>query len=149
MPYCSNCENEIVIDIVYCPNCGNKTDIQGNQPLTDKMVDFPSLTEPIRTQMRLNWVQRHLNWVTFISMLLIYPLFPLVAYIISSINPYMSTAVFSIIVFVVLGLWIFGINGWVLRRKNRSLGFLLLFIIPFGWIAFFFVENKADMLKRY
>jgi len=148
MPYCSNCGNEIAIDMVYCPNCGNKPDIQVDKQLTGKTVDLPSSTEPIRTQMGLNWFQRHLNWITFISLVIIYPLAFIIGFLGAYINPYMSSTTLVIIAYIICGIWLFGINGWVLRRKNRSLGFLLLFVIPFGWIAFFFVENKSDMLTR-
>jgi len=34
--------------------------------------------------------------------------------------------------------------GWVLRRKNRSLWWLLLALfVPFGWIAMFVLENRS------
>jgi len=32
---------------------------------------------------------------------------------------------------------------WALKQKKRSLGYLLLTIVPFGWIIFLALANKS------
>ena len=60
----------------------------------------------------------------------------------------MSTGAYYTIVYIVTILWLFGIDGWVLRRKSRNLWNLLWLIIPFGWIVFLFLENKSSIYDR-
>ena len=82
-----------------------------------------------------------LSWVA------LYPLGYVTGALILSIIPYMSTVVYYSIVYIIAALWLFGIDGWVLRKKNRSLWNLLWLIIPFGWIVFLCLENRADVLQ--
>jgi len=96
----------------------------------------------------MNWLERHLNWVAFLSWIALYPLGFITGTLILFIYPYMSTGAYYAIVYSVSILWLFGIDGWVLRRKNRSLWNLLWLIIPIGWIVFLSLENKSSIYNR-
>ena len=96
----------------------------------------------------MNWFGRHLNWVTVLSWVALYPLGYISGMLILSISPYMSTGVYYSIVYIVAALWLFGIDGWVLRQKSRSLWNLLWLPVPFGWIIFLNLENRSDILHE-
>ena len=95
-----------------------------------------------------NWFSRHLNWVAVLSWVALYPLGYITGLLTISISPYMSTGVYYSIVYLTEALWLFGIDGWVLRKKNRSLWNLLWLIIPFGWIVFLCLENRTNALQE-
>ena len=96
----------------------------------------------------MNWFRRHLNWVAVLSWVALYPLGYITGALILSISPYMSTGVYYSIAYIIVALWLFGIDGWVLRKKNRSLWNLLWLVIPFGWIVFLGLENRSDISRK-
>ena len=96
----------------------------------------------------MNWFRRHLNWVAVLSWVALYPLGYITGALILSISPYMSTGVYYSIVYIVAALWLFGIDGWVLREKDRSLWNLLWPIVPFGWIVFLNLENRSSVFSK-
>ena len=144
--------------IIECPECGMKN-ITDKPPQPGKryrcgkcgaVITFlqavntqERLTQTIKEKPPLNWFQRHLNWISILSIIALFPLGYITGVAIIFINPYMSTVAYYSIVYIIAALWLIGIDGWVLRRKNRSLWNLLLLIIPFCWIMFPFLENKS------
>jgi len=42
------------------------------------------------------------------------------------------------------GIFMLVVSGWVIKQKGRSLWWLLLFFVPFGWISFFLLENRSN-----
>lgn len=96
----------------------------------------------------MNWFRRHPNWVAVLSWIALYPLGYITSLLILSISPYMGTGVYYSIVYIIAALWLFGIDGWVLRKKNRSLWNLLWLVIPFGWIVFLCLENRSDISRK-
>jgi len=91
----------------------------------------------------MKWFKRHLNWVALLSWVAVYPLSYAIGALILSISPYMSTGAYYAIAYLIIAVWLFGISGWVLRKKNRGLWHLLWLVIPFGWIVFLSLENKS------
>lgn len=96
----------------------------------------------------IGWFRRHLNYVAVFSFIALYPLGFITGTLVVAINPYMSTGAYYAIVYIISILWLFGIDGWVLRRKCRSLWNLLWLIIPFGWIVFLCLENKSSISNK-
>jgi len=104
----------------------------------------------------MNWFQRHLNWtwvfaqiavgvITFFLMtVFVTSLFVSSATLPSDESLFASISVIQIIALVLQVASVFGVGGWVLRRKGRSLGWLLIFLVPFGWIIFLFLENRSE-----
>jgi len=98
-----------------------------------------------------NWFQRHLNWTWWLpvfgitvlhgTVTLVY-IFPALDHyssidpidIVNSIGSFFSfiasMLVISIIFMVLQALATYGVGAWVLKRKNRSLWWLLLFVAP-------------------
>lgn len=93
----------------------------------------------------MNWFNRHLNWTALLSWIALYLLIYLIRTLILHVNPYIPTSAYLAILYGVSAAWLFGIGGWVLRKKNRNLFHLLWLVIPFGWIVFLSLENKADI----
>jgi hypothetical protein len=106
-----------------------------------------------------NWFQRHLNWTWFFAQLAV----GLIAYIVVTIfvsSLFISSAVLpsedsllasvssmQLIVVVLQLIAMFGVGAWVLRRKKRSLVWLLIFLVPLvGWIIFLCLENRSDFV---
>ena len=96
----------------------------------------------------MNWFNRHLNWTAFLSWVALYPLNYLIGTLIVNVNPYMSTGAYLAILYVASAAWLFGIGGWVLRKKNRNLFHLLWLVIPFGWVVFLCLENRTDITSE-
>jgi len=94
----------------------------------------------------MDWFRRHLNWTVVLAWVASFPLSYIVGSLIQSINPYISTGTYYLIGYTIQGLWLLGIAGWVLRKKNRSLWNLLWLFVPFGWIVFLCLENRAGTI---
>ncbi len=122
----------------YCATCSAK--LFQATPTVDKIV--PELEQMAKP----NWFRRHLNWVAFLALVAQYPLIIAVEALILFINPRISTETVNAIAFVVAGLSVLVISGWVLVEKNRSLWYLPWLAIPLGWIVFLFLENHSFKL---
>ncbi|MBA7589777.1 hypothetical protein ES708_31867 [subsurface metagenome] len=125
---CAECRAELQGKI-YCNNCAGQFIRESPEPYKAKG----------------NWFQRHLNWTAFLSWVALYPLSYLIGTLILNVNPYIPTGAYLAILYGVSAVWMFGIGGWVLRQKNRNLFHLLWLVIPFGWIVFLSLGNKADV----
>jgi len=80
----------------------------------------------------VNWFEQHLNW-TAVSIGLVW-------YIAGGIGASWLGWLIGLVVCLLM-------YGWVLRQKNRSLSYLLVLFIPFGWIWFLALENRKGMLQ--
>jgi hypothetical protein len=96
----------------------------------------------------VDWFRRHLSWTAVLCWIAAYPLGFIVGMLILSVSPYMSTTAYYVIVYLIVALWTFGICAWVLREKNRSYWYLLWLVVPFGWIVFLSLENRAETLAQ-
>jgi hypothetical protein len=83
------------------------------------------------------WFQRHLNWTVVMIWVLLLPLSVIIADIIG--------IPVDIIYLGVPILIILPLTGWALKQKNRSLWWLLLFIIPFMWLIYLGLENRSRL----
>jgi len=104
-----------------------------------------------------SWFRRHLNWTWFFAQLAVGLIaYFLVTVLVSSLfisgNPFPSEeslfASFSVIQLIAIVLQMvamFGVGAWVLRRKKRSLVWLLIFLVPLaGWIVFLCLKNRSQ-----
>jgi len=105
--------------------------------------------QPDPTQQRLStelsWFQRHLNGTIILFSLGFRLLGFIMAINLAETQGYTSLEGLYCIVGIITGLLI---CGWVLRQKNRSLLWLVLFFVPLGWFVFLGLENKSDMTMR-
>lgn len=40
----------------------------------------------------------------------------------------------------------FPIYGWILKQKKRTLWWLFILFVPFGWIVFLSLENRSEVI---
>ena len=83
-----------------------------------------------------DWFQRHLNWTVVLLWVLVLPLAIPLGDILG-----ISVDAISLLVPIVI---ILPLTGWALKQKNRSLWWLLLFIIPFVWLVYLGLENRSS-----
>lgn len=143
-----------------CTNCGKlicaecKTVLGGKiycNPCADKLFARTSVTNRGKT---LNWFARHLNWTAVLTWVALYPINFLAGFIlglivigVDSYISYKALEGLGYLVGIVVGLaWILPTNGWILKRKSRSLWWLLILFVPFGWIVFLCLENRSGLI---
>ena len=96
----------------------------------------------------MNWFERHLNWTLLLDLLgspiLVYGLILLSALILS-FGGYLAGGLLIIILAFVAAGTSWWVIIWVIRQKRRSLGHLFWALIPFGFIAWFLLQNRSEM----
>jgi hypothetical protein len=91
----------------------------------------------------VNWFERHLNW-TMILAVIVFSIPASIAALISSASD-SSMGPTIVLAFI----WLLAVTmvwGWALKKKGRSLWWLLLcwFVPPFGLLIFFYLENRSQ-----
>jgi hypothetical protein len=133
-----------------CPNCGRTTDGDYCQwcgyPVlaggSGRMEAGKAREEETKG---LNWFQKHLNWSWFLAIVASWVLAFIVGVFLVLIAPSITDEALEglgILIAIVVALIV---GGWALRRKRRSLWWLLILFVPFGWIAFLCLENRSDV----
>ena len=145
-----------------CVNCGRLVCAECKTVLNDKIYCNPCVqglfTGPSGTQKvdRPNWFKRHLNWTSVLSFIVYYPICFLVGFILGIIiytsDPYISEEAIEgisyLFTFIIALAWLVPIHGWILKQKKRRLWWLLILLVPFGWIVFLCLENRSNRSKR-
>ncbi len=150
MRFCPNCGKEVSDEMKFCPKCGKQlTELESKPPAPSTSYrEAPGQAE----WKRKNWFERHLNWTMVLGLLGGYAISVGVAFVVGivmvSANPYVSDAALEaagyvvgiVVTLVVVGL----VWGWALRKKKRSLWWLLLgMFVPFGFIVLLCLENRS------
>jgi len=135
MRYCSNCGRGAAEKAKFCPQCGQRLTgdgpEQGGRPLAKSEVI-------IRER---NWFERHLNWTMVLAWLGTYVVSFFVASLVVLANPYVSEDALLVILVIANVAVVIAVGQWVLRKKNRSLAWLLI-----SWTWFFLlIENHSFM----
>jgi len=90
----------------------------------------------------MGWFKKHLNWTLGISNGLATALLVILIFVIEQANSELVTIFISFLnLFIVACWWI--VSTWVLVQKKRSLAWLLLLLVPPGWIVLLFLKNQA------
>lgn len=119
---CAECQ-EVLDGKIYCSSCAVGVVMETAEPSD------------------LNWFERHLNW----TMILAYFGAGAVIAIPAAISAATDSAVPLAVTAPIVVLAMFIVWGWALRKKNRSLLWLALFLILpfFGLLIFFYLENRG------
>ena len=86
----------------------------------------------------MNWLRSHLNWTIILFIAL-----DAIVVVTIQLMGYTNDSVLMNITVAVLGIASFFVYGWVLRRKNRRMWWLLLNLTGVGWIVFLALGNKT------
>lgn len=136
---CPGCGKAGIEGMRFCTQCGQRLtrpDFEGKQ----RHVRQPEA--PFKGK---NWFERHLNWTMVLVWLSTYPITFMVALLVIPIDPYISEdALWFIGVIISLAVTI-AVGRWVLRKKNRSMWWLL--ISPS--IFFLLIENHSFMRDEH
>lgn len=132
-----------------CVSCGRLICSECKVILGGKVYCNPcadALLTETAVSKNLSWFERHLNW----TMVLAFPAAFIVCFtagvIIGAIDPYVSYAAIQTMGFILSSVVFALIWGWALRKKNRSLWWLLLgLFVPFGFIVLLCLENRRQI----
>jgi len=154
--YCSLCQVSFVSSVNE-PSAPYSSDpLQGLRPEPSKEA-VKAAQKALRSQAGgENWFQRHLNWTwvfaQWAAALIIY--FIITVFVVSLVGsttfPSEASFLASISVIQMVSLVLnlaaeLGVGAWVLKRKSRSLAWLVIFFVPLaGWIIFLFLENRSE-----
>jgi len=134
---CPNCGKEVSEDTKFCPKCGKRLiKTQSEQPATSALYKEVSGGELGK---RMNWFERHLNWTMVLAWVGASVIAFAVALLILTANPYVSEDELSAIGFIIALVVSLAVGYWVLRKKNRSMWWLLISGSPF----FLLLSNKS------
>jgi len=133
MKYCPNCGKSGVEGMKFCPRCGQK--LTGPN-LEDKQRSIPKPEAPLKEK---SWFERHLNWTMVLTWLSTYLISFVVGFVGVLINPDISEDTLIGIAVIISLIVTIAVGQWVLRKKNRSLAWLLI-----CWTWFFLlIENHS------
>jgi len=137
MPFCSSCGKEISEDTKFCPQCGKPlTDTHGEQVATSALYKEVSERELGK---RTSWFEKHLNWTMVLAWFSTYAIAFVVGSIVTLADPDVSEEALSTMGIVVGFLAPIPVAVWVIRKKNRSMWWLLI-----SWSYFFLLlSNKS------
>ena len=92
-----------------------------------------------------NWFKKHLNWTFFVTAGLAAGLREVSAFIfiyVFNAEPVLGSGIGFLVGLILVGF----ICSWILRQKNRDVLWLLILIVPFGWVTFLLLENRSSGL---
>ena len=92
----------------------------------------------------MNWFNRHLNWafLLFLAGILVVLFIVDIPVILSnSDNVQYILALVNLPVFLAS---VLAATVWILRGKRRRLWWLLMLLIPYGWIIYLLLENRSQ-----
>jgi amino acid transporter len=130
---CSNCKRSV------CQDCQTTLDEKKycNTCVTDLYVEKNQKSMPlIQDRLNKNWFEKHLNWTWVIGLISTYVITFFVGLTGAFLGMrYNELKTLILIVFVLL---IVGVSIYVLIRKKRNLGWILLV----GWLSPLWLSNK-------
>lgn len=123
----------------FCPRCGQGLIGSGSH---EQRIRVSEAGAPIQKR---SWFERHLNWTMVFAWVGALLVTPFVWVAMEMIAPQSmsegSTAIAQIVVVYAVSI---GVGSWVLRKKNRSMWWLLLC----GGVWFLFVSNKSTIAQH-
>jgi len=121
MAFCPSCGKTVGEDSTFCPECGNQ------------LLDLKPKS----------WFERHLNWTMVLAWVGATVISLFIALLLES-DPLMLEDAFYGVNFIVTLAVSIPVGWWVLRKKNRSLAWLLI-----CWTVFFLlIGNKSSTQEQ-
>ena len=104
----------------------------------------PTQVSTKRRNRKPNWFERHLNITILVGVAAIFALELLIGFFIgiTGIILYLTDGELDIIGWIIYIVLLLILLGWVLVKKKRSLAWLFMLFVPFGWITFFVLTNR-------
>ena len=92
----------------------------------------------------LNWFQSHLNWTYILGYVVVLMLSFIVGFISGTIDPYGYEETIDVVAYLITFIIMLPMSIWVLKRKNRSLWWLLLA----GWFSPLWLGSKSKEIDH-
>ena len=121
---CAECKVELG-DKIYCNRCADK--------IYTGLSTLPK-------SMELNWFQRHLNWTYVLGLGATFVLSFIAGVVLYLTDPYATDETAELLGYLIGFLVMLPLSIWVLKRKNRSLWWLLLS----GWFSPLWLGNNSN-----
>ena len=139
MKYCPNCGKAGVEGMKFCPQCGQRITVFG---LEEKQR---YVHQPEALPKETTWFERHLNWTMVVAWVGSYLIIYFVWFLAILADPNISEDALMAMYFIIPLVVSIAVGQWVLRKKNRSLAWLLI-----CWTWFFLlIENHSFMRDKY
>lgn len=139
MKYCPNCGKAGIEAMKFCPQCGEGL---AGPNLEDKQRSIPKPEAPPKER---SWFERHLNWTMVLAWIGSYLVIYLVWFLAILADPNISEDALMAMYFIIPLVLGVVVGQWVLRKKNRSLAWLLI-----CWTWFFLlIENHSFMRDEH
>ena len=136
---CINCGKAVCIECkvvlggdTYCTVCADKLFIRRDR--------IPELEPRARY---VNWFEEHLNLTLLIAWGIAFLISFITGFILAYLKPDITERQLELIGFAIGVIVLMPVGAWILQKKNRSPGWLILLIIPFGFIVFLLLENRG------
>jgi hypothetical protein len=137
--FCPNCGKSGVEGMKFCPQCGQRLtgfDLGEKQ----RYVHHPEASPKEKS-----WFERHLNWTMVQAWLSTYLVTFIVVSLVMLANPYVSDDTLVAILVIANLAVVIAVGQWVLKKKNRSLAWLLI-----SWTWFFLlIENHSSLRDEH
>lgn len=168
---CPRCSAPLAYGVQFCQYCGNQFQWQQRTPPPPFQQQPPHYNQQWNYQWQIsphyqqqspcyqqkqwsyqptskNWFQRHLNWTIILGGLLAYLITFILAFwfgfTFHDLSYETLEGAVAIIGYITTSIVTSLIVGWVLRQKNRSLWWLLMWLfVPFGGIVILCLENRS------
>ena len=134
---CPNCGKEVSEDTKFCPHCGKRLiETQGEQTaISAWRKELGGGTQG----KRMSWFERHLNWTMVLAWVGAGVIAFIVGFLAGLADPYVSEDALGGIGFIIELIVSILVGRWVLRKKNRSMWWLLISGSP----LFLLLSNKG------
>lgn len=135
---CLNCQRPVCIECkvvlggeTYCSQCADKLFVRA-----DKLPDVYKVRY-------VNWFEQHLNLTMFVAWGMAFFVSFFAGFILAGIKPDITETQLELVGLLIGLMTMLPVGGWVLQKKNRNVWWLVLLVIPFGFIPFLLLENRS------
>ncbi|MFH0847472.1 MAG: B-box zinc finger protein [Chloroflexota bacterium] len=146
---CINCQKPVCIECkvvlggeTYCAVCADKLFVRRDR------IEPSVMVQPVTLARSVSWFEQHLNLTMLVAWAVAFVTAFFTGIALLMVKPDITDRQLEVIGLAIGMLFLLPAGSWVLRKKNRNQRWLLLLLIPFGWVLFLLLENRGSMANR-